>query len=50
MVVDDCEPHPMWDGALVAYKEFIKDQGLPHEILHQKLGIIGRTRGTSQES
>ncbi len=40
IVVDDCQPHPMWDGALVAYEEFVRERGLSHEIVCEKLGVV----------
>jgi predicted O-methyltransferase YrrM len=40
IVVDDCQAHPLWDGALVAYEEFIEQHDLPRDIAGEKLGII----------
>jgi len=40
VVVDDCQPHPMWDGALQAYTEYVGKNGLPLEIDCEKFGII----------
>ena len=40
VVVDDCQPHPMWDGALQAYVEFMEKHGLQQEIVCEKYGII----------
>lgn len=40
VVVDDCQPHPMWDGALQAYTEYVRKNGLPSEIECEKFGII----------
>lgn len=41
IVIDDCQDHPLWDGALQAYTEHVTRQGLPSVILEGKLGIIG---------
>jgi SAM-dependent methyltransferase len=38
--VDDCMPHAYWDGALVAYTEFVAQQGIAPRIEHGKIGII----------
>jgi O-methyltransferase len=40
VVVDDCKPENLWDGALRAYEEFIESNALPKEIAARKLGII----------
>ena len=40
IVVDDCQPSNIWDGALQAYDEFVEQKGLPREIAVEKLGII----------
>jgi len=40
IVVDDCRPDQMWDGALQAYQEFTRERNLPVEIVAEKLGII----------
>jgi O-methyltransferase len=40
VVVDDCQPHPMFDGALEAYSEYVQTNGLPSEIVSTKFGII----------
>ena len=40
IVVDDCKPANLWDGALRAYDEFLQDKALPREIAADKLGII----------
>lgn len=40
IVVDDCQPHPMWDGALVAFEEFVQVRGLVGEIVCEKLGVV----------
>lgn len=42
IVVDDCMPHQHWDGALVAYEEFVSENGLPHRIIFDKLGVIAK--------
>jgi predicted O-methyltransferase YrrM len=40
VIVDDCQPDPMWDGALEAYTEYVGKSGLPSEIVCEKFGII----------
>ena len=40
IVIDDCKPDNIWDGALQAYEEYIQENGLPREIQCEKLGII----------
>lgn len=40
VVIDDCQPHSMWDGALQAYTEYVNKNGLPLEIVCEKFGII----------
>ena len=40
ILVDDCMPHAYWDGALVAYNEFVAQQGLNPRIEHDKIGVI----------
>jgi O-methyltransferase len=40
IVVDDCQPHELWDGALQAYMEFTFENGIVPEIQARKLGII----------
>jgi len=40
IVVDDCEPDQMWDGALQAYQEFAREKNLPAEIVLEKLGVV----------
>ena len=40
LVVDDCQPHPKWDGALAAYEEFVEARRILPEIVCDKLGII----------
>jgi O-methyltransferase len=40
ILVDDCMPHELWDGALAAYEEFARDNGIEPDIAHEKLGII----------
>jgi hypothetical protein len=42
IVVDDCQPDTSFDGALVAYEEFIRERDLPSEIVCEKLGLIKR--------
>lgn len=40
IVIDDCQPHDDWDGALEAYKEFTQRNRLPCLIEAGKYGII----------
>jgi hypothetical protein len=40
IVVDDCAPNDLYDGALHAYNEFTAASGLPPKIVHSKLGVI----------
>ena len=40
IVVDDCQPANLWDGALRAYEEFVESKTLPKEVVAGKLGII----------
>lgn len=40
IVIDDCKPDNIWDGALEAYESYILEYELPREIKCEKLGII----------
>lgn len=40
IIVDDCAHSPKWEGALVAYRQFMKETGKPENIVCGKLGII----------
>ncbi len=40
IVIDDCKPDNIWDGALQAYEEYVRDKQLLREIKCEKLGII----------
>lgn len=40
IIVDDCQPDQMWDGALQAYEEFSRERNLPMEIALEKLGVV----------
>jgi O-methyltransferase len=40
IIVDDCQPDQMWDGALQAYEEFARERNLPMEIALEKLGVV----------
>jgi O-methyltransferase len=40
VVVDDCQEHPLWDGALQAYVEFTAREGIPRKIVEGKFGVI----------
>ncbi len=43
VVVDDCMPHELWDGALAAYEEFAVENGIEPDIRLDKLGIIRKS-------
>jgi O-methyltransferase len=46
MVVDDCDPNDIqWDGADQAYREFVKEMGLPLRIVHGGLGVVTKDTG-----
>ena len=46
MVVDDCDPTDIhWDGADQAYREFVKEMGLPLQIVQGSLGIVRKSTG-----
>ena len=40
IIVDDCAPGQVYDGALQAYLEFVRTQGMEPEIHHRKFGVI----------
>lgn len=40
VVIDDCQEHPLWDGALQAYLEFTEREGIPRSIQHGQFGVI----------
>jgi O-methyltransferase len=40
IIVDDCQPDQMWDGALQGYQEFARERNLPTEIAAEKLGVV----------
>lgn len=41
IVVDDCVPdHPYWEGAYIAYREFVSEINSTEEIVSGKLGLI----------
>lgn len=42
IIVDDCLPNTRWDGALQAYQEFTRENGMPERIHFEKLGVIRR--------
>lgn len=44
IVIDDCYAHDRWDGALEAYREFCESNDLGVKIVHEKLGIIEKTK------
>jgi O-methyltransferase len=43
ILVDDCMPHAHWDGALVAYEEFVAKNGIERKIMLNKIGIITKS-------
>jgi SAM-dependent methyltransferase len=43
ILVDDCMPHELWDGALAAYEEFVSARGIEHNIVVEKIGIIRKS-------
>lgn len=40
IVVDDCQEHPMWDGALQAYREFTAERDITPDIVEGQFGLI----------
>ncbi len=40
VVVDDCQPHPLWDGALQAYEEFTSEHRIEPRIVEGQFGLI----------
>ncbi len=40
IIVDDCQPDQMWDGALQAYQEFTRQREIPAEIVLEKLVVV----------
>lgn len=40
IVVDDCQEHTMWDGALQAYQEFTADRSITPDIVEGQFGLI----------
>ncbi len=40
IIVDDCQPENIWDGAMQAYQEFTASIGAPQRIECGKLGVI----------
>ncbi len=40
IVIDDCQEHPLWDGALEAYTEFVAERGLVPEVVEGQFGIL----------
>jgi predicted O-methyltransferase YrrM len=43
IVIDDCAPGGIWDGALQAYGEFCSKTGATQEIHCQKLGVLRKS-------
>jgi len=42
VVVDDCKAPNVYDGDLLAYEEFLQEEGLPSKIVVDKLGVLRR--------
>jgi len=42
LVVDDCRPGTIWEGALVAYEKGCANLGLAPEVLDDRLGVLRR--------
>jgi len=40
VIVDDCQEHPLWDGALQAYEEFTASHHIVPEIVEGQFGLI----------
>ena len=40
ILVDDCQPDQVFDGALQAYSEFTEARNLPFEVVGGKAGLI----------
>lgn len=40
IVVDDCQKHDLWDGALQAYTEFTAARGLPMRVALRQFGLV----------
>lgn len=40
VVVDDCQEHPLWDGALQAYEEFTAKADIAPRIVEGQFGLI----------
>ncbi len=40
VVVDDCQEHPLWDGALQAYQEFTSEHGIDPKIVEGQFGLV----------
>jgi O-methyltransferase len=40
VVIDDCRPHPLWDGALQAYDECVAERRIDREIVEGQFGLI----------
>jgi predicted O-methyltransferase YrrM len=47
IVVDDCLPNQMFDGAFQAYVEFVREKGFTTEIVLDKLGILRKIHDPS---
>ncbi len=40
VVIDDCQEHPLWDGALQAYEEFTSERDIEAEMVEGQFGVI----------
>lgn len=40
VVVDDCQDHPLWDGALEAYQEFTLQRGITPHVVEGQFGLL----------
>jgi O-methyltransferase len=44
IVIDDCAPNQVFDGARQAWEEFIQEHALTRELRHEKLAIIRKPK------
>ena len=43
LLIDDCKPHELWDGALVAYEEFASRMNFEPKIVLDKIGVVRKS-------
>lgn len=43
IIVDDCAEADAYDGSNQAYREFMQENTLPVEVVHEKLGVVRKT-------